>query len=1059
VRAFLDRFMPDDALRDPESERKARFALGLTFVCIPLGVLYALHLYAVLREPVRAPLSALVLGWPVVSAISVALLRRGVRLQVCLHLVLGYLLLLCSALGYFLGGAHGPLPFSLVIIPAVSVLAGSLRSGLVCFAVCQLIYAGFAWMVAHGHDVRVPPRPVLANLWFGGACGLFVTTFAVVLVFDRAKEEALRVLELTHRALLTARDHARAASQCKSSFLARVGQDLRTPMAQVIEATEELTTRSAGDAVAAGPLDSIARNARHLMQTIDRIVDLSQMESDRLAIEQVSCDPRALAGEVVAGLREAAAQRGMAVRVECADDAPARMITDPARLRQILVNFVRNAVLFSEARALCVALRSVHDAEPRIRFEVRDDGVGIPADTLARIFEPFQQAGARAARRFGGTGLGLWSARRLCERMGGSISAESAPGAGSVFGVELPVHAFHGARSEPKASAVRPDAPDAVERARTPAALWNRIARRMVPVGREDDPRALHEARMVLALAVVPTPVVIPWAAMTAGLFEPPAGPALGLLLVATAPLLWSLTWLYRRTGSLVLACNVLAAYVFAMLTLIGYFNGGALSPSHYSLILIPAAAPVLGVRSAFVWTVLGILSCAVFYALERAGASPRDWMAPERVAMTAVSNAATLCALATGVIALFERTHVSAVEHAARANEELATARRVADEASRRQSDFLANMSHELRTPMTAILGYAEVLSEEWTESCMHARSLWTIQRNTRQLVSLVDDLVDLNRLHEGRIDPERIAFGPEELAQGAADLLRDRATAKALELSVRVQRPVPERVQGDPGRVRQVLVNLVGNAIKFTSTGSVEVRVSAGSDWIRYEVEDTGPGLAPEQLEALLRPLSQETDATEALAARAGLGLAVSRLLCRLLGGELGVHSTAGAGSCFFFQIPAVAAPLPRASADAARASEVSPALRGRVLLVEDSPDTQKLISHLLRKAGASVTLASNGQEGLDQIDASESRNEPFALVLMDLQMPVLDGYAAVRELRRRGSTLPVVALTAHALEEERLRCLEAGFDAFATKPIDRRALLALVQEWSREQKAGGT
>jgi signal transduction histidine kinase/ActR/RegA family two-component response regulator len=1057
-RAFIDRFMPVDATLDPERERRARFTLGLAFAGVPIGIFYTLRMQWMLEDPIRTPVSLAMLGLAAVCWIPILLIRRGLPIWIGLHVVLGYTLLLCSVLALFLGGMHGPLPFWLVILPAVSILGGSIRTGLAMLGASQLVYAGFAWLITHDQGfVHMPPRWLLVHLWFGTMCGMFATTFGVMLAFDRTKEEALLVLGLTHRALLRARDHARAASQWKSAFLARVGQDLRTPMALVIESADALAGRVGSADVGASQLDTIGRNARRLMQTIDRIVDLSQMESDRLAIEQVDCDPRALVADVVAVLRDAALRQGIELRTECADDVPVQITTDPARLRQILANFARNALLFSEASEVWVAVRRADRGrdEPCVEFEVRDSGIGIPADTLARIFEPFQQADASAARRFEGTGLGLWIARRLCERMGGEISAESAPGAGSAFRARLPVHGAAPLRPTPARSAA--DAPHAPEAARAPVGIWDRVAQHMVPEWRRGDPRALHEARMVLALAVVPTPVVIPWAIATARLFGPEVGPLAGFLLAGTVPVLWLLTWLYRLTGSTQLAGNVLAAYSFVMLTVNAYLGGGALSPTHYWLLLIPVSAPVIGVRAALAWSVLGVLECTVFFALERMGASPRNWLPVEVAAMTAASGASTLGAVATGMIALFRRAHIAAVEHSARANEDLVAARKEAEEASRRKSDFLANMSHELRTPMTAILGYADLLAEEWSAQPELRRSASVIQRSTRELVAVVDELIDLNRLHDGHVDLERVAFGPEELARNAAELLRERAAAKALDLSVRVRPPVPARVQGDPTRVRQILVNLIGNAIKFTSTGSVDVRVKAGSGWIRYEVEDTGPGLSEEQTQVLLRHFSDEGDASDSLDEKPGIGLTVTRLLCRLMGGELGFTSRPGVGSCFYVQIPAALAPAPETRAPSSAPASAAPPvrLRSRVLLVEDSPDVQTLISHLLRKAGANVTVAANGQEGLDQVDASNVRDEPFGLVLMDLQMPVLDGYATVRELRRRGSTLPIVALTAHALEEERLHCLEAGFDAFATKPIDRRTLLALVQEWSADEK----
>jgi signal transduction histidine kinase len=1052
-RALFDRFMPAHAAGDPEVARRARLAIAGALVCIPLGVLYAVRLQWMLDDPIRNPLSGMMLGMSGVCATALWLLKRGAPIQWAVHATLGYVVGTCAILGYFLGGMQGPLPYWLVIVPATAVFSCSLRSGLGWLAVCQVVYAGFAWSSWQGLEHALPARPLLAQLWFGSICGLFLTSFALVVTFDRTREEALRVLGVTQRALLRARDHARGASQSKSTFLARVSQDLRTPMGVISGSAELLAKRVGPEDPANESLTTIERNARRLTQIIDRIVDLAQMETERFAIEQVPCDPRALIAEVIESQGELAAQRDIALHAEINDDAPSQIVTDPARLRQVLHALVGNAIQFSGGRDVAIALGPAPHAsgEPHFRLEVRDDGIGIAADKLERIFEPFQQAAAGEARRFGGAGLGLWIARRVCERMGGRISVASAPGRGTAFRAELPVGGA--TETNPVAGADRPEGTE-----RAAAGFWERLPHRFVPESLKDDPGALHQARMVLGLAVAPTPALLCWAIVLAHILEPPVGTMFGALLVVTAPMLWSLTLLFRHTGSLRLAGNALAAYVFVTLGALAYCGGGASSPSTYWLMLIPAAAPVLGVRSGAVWSGLGLALCASFYALERLDMAPYNWLAADMMSLTSVASASTLSALTTALMALYERTHCTAIALAASSNEELRSARQEAERASQNKSDFLANMSHELRTPMTAILGHAELLAEQWGSSLPHLRrTVWIVQRSARQLLALVNDLMDLNRLHEGRIDLERVAFGPEELCRKAVDLLRDRATTKALELGVRVLPPVPERVQGDPTRVRQVLVNLIGNAIKFTHTGSVEVRLSAGEGWIRYEIADTGPGLGEEQHQALLRPLRDETGATAALAQGSGLGLTVSRLLCELMGGELGARSAPGTGTCVHVQIPAAPAPAPRSAPAENPAANAAPIrLRSRVLLVEDSPDNQTLISHLLRKAGATVAVAGNGQEGLDQIQASEEMDEPFGLVLMDLQMPVLDGYGAMRELRRRGSTLPVVALTAHALEEERLRCLEAGFDAFATKPIDRRALLALVKEWSAEEKA---
>jgi CheY-like chemotaxis protein len=291
--------------------------------------------------------------------------------------------------------------------------------------------------------------------------------------------------------------------------------------------------------------------------------------------------------------------------------------------------------------------------------------------------------------------------------------------------------------------------------------------------------------------------------------------------------------------------------------------------------------------------------------------------------------------------------------------------------------------------------------------------------------------------------------------------ELLRVRAEARDLELRLRIDAPIPERVRGDPTRLRQVLINLVGNALKFTDQGHVELRVSSqsapGSPRLRFEVRDTGVGITPAELERLFEPFQQGAAPRGRKESGTGLGLAISQLLCELMGGRIEVESRPGEGSRFFFEIPA---PIVASEASASPAdvepAEAEPRLACRVLLAEDGVDNRRLITRILTRSGVEVRIAENGQCALEIVEAAEAAGAPFDLVLMDMQMPVLDGYGAVRELRRRGYTIPVIALTAHALAEERARCLEAGCDDFATKPIDRSRLLALVQNWASDIKS---
>jgi signal transduction histidine kinase len=269
-----------------------------------------------------------------------------------------------------------------------------------------------------------------------------------------------------------------------------------------------------------------------------------------------------------------------------------------------------------------------------------------------------------------------------------------------------------------------------------------------------------------------------------------------------------------------------------------------------------------------------------------------------------------SLTLVATTLMLLYEKAQRGAIQELARANEELSIAQQESEQASKSKSEFIAHVSHEMRTPMTAIIGFSELLADEWrgsgvAEDLLHGVDV--IHRNGRHLLALINSLLDLSRVEAGRLELERIAFDPRELCREVAELMLVRARSKDLELKLTVHRDVPDRVQGDPTRVRQILLNLVGNAIKFTRVGSVEIRLRApASERLRVEVEDTGVGIDPSVLAALFRPFQQGPGAREQPEPGSGLGLAISRRLCQLMGGDLTVASSLDQGSCFTFEIP---------------------------------------------------------------------------------------------------------------------------------------------------------
>ena len=399
------------------------------------------------------------------------------------------------------------------------------------------------------------------------------------------------------------------------------------------------------------------------------------------------------------------------------------------------------------------------------------------------------------------------------------------------------------------------------------------------------------------------------------------------------------------------------------------------------------------------------------------------------------------------------------------RQSEELARAKDAAEAAARAKSEFLANMSHELRTPLTAILGYADLLYDEGDLSRAPQNSLETIdviRSNGRHLQELIDDILDLSKIEAGRMTLEKLQVSPAKLTEDVLRLMQLRAREKCLTLRSEIHYPLPDKIATDALRVRQVLVNLVGNAVKFTERGGVTITVGYDqmAERLRFSVTDTGIGMEPEQVERLFAPFSQADTSMSRRFGGTGLGLSISRRLAHMLGGDIRVVSQPGVGSTFTVEIAAELYPdTVLLTGDATTASErlvVSPpvakptaGLSGRILLAEDVPANQKLISFLLQKHGAEVEVVENGRLAIDQALAAQQAGTPFDLILMDIQMPVMDGYTATSALREAGYGGRIVALTAHATGDDRQRCLNSGFDGFAVKPIQKEQLIATCRE----------
>jgi PAS domain S-box-containing protein len=418
-----------------------------------------------------------------------------------------------------------------------------------------------------------------------------------------------------------------------------------------------------------------------------------------------------------------------------------------------------------------------------------------------------------------------------------------------------------------------------------------------------------------------------------------------------------------------------------------------------------------------------------------------------------------------------------------------LKTAQAQAESANRSKSEFLANMSHELRTPMTAILGYADILAEESKNGASSSSTLEcidTIKRNGEHLLSIINDILDISKIEADKMTAEKIKVSPIQIVREVVELMKVKSQAKGLSLEVLLSNSIPEIIVTDPTRLRQILMNLVGNAIKFTEVGGVAISVRMDPvepELIVFDIIDTGIGLADDQIARLFQPFEQADKSMNRKFGGTGLGLRISKRLAKILGGDITVSCTLGSGCVFSASIATgslidvdlmsylastneIESVVSKAEVPQISAASNPSALTGlRILLVEDGPDNQRLIAFHLRKAGATVDILENGKQAVESFTRDGTVNGPLNLVhrvdlvLMDMQMPEMDGYEATRILREKGCLLPILALTAHAMDIDEAKCLAAGCNIRLTKPVDKKRLIDACSRFGMQRGAPST
>ena len=433
----------------------------------------------------------------------------------------------------------------------------------------------------------------------------------------------------------------------------------------------------------------------------------------------------------------------------------------------------------------------------------------------------------------------------------------------------------------------------------------------------------------------------------------------------------------------------------------------------------------------------------------------------------TATTNQETFTIMSVlGLIGVLTAASIAfyVLRSSTKAESELVVAREAALAANHHKSLFLANMSHEIRTPLTATIGFAETLLDKGQSQAEKDESIRTIIRNGRHLLGLINDILDLSKIESNKLTLETIEVSPLSMVSEVESLMGSLAREKGLTFEIDVEFPLPSQVRTDPTRLKQILLNLLSNAIKFTAKGAIRVscRYNKLTDQLHLDIRDTGIGMTPEELAKMFQAFTQADASTTRKYGGTGLGLNISKRLAQLLGGDLTVESSKGVGTCFHLDIaankPANAIDVSAWDAtnrhDAKEAATAVPVLCGHVLVAEDSPDIQRLVSMYVRKTGAEVTLAENGQVAIEHALSGD-----FDLILMDMQMPVMDGVDATTWLRKTGYDKPIIALTANAMQEDRDRYGAAGINGFLPKPIVQADFFAVLANYLEPVSSGET
>lgn len=959
----------------------------------------------------------------------------------------------------FGGLSHGYYAMSLWLIPVVPLLAVfllNLRSILVYSLIGLVpIICGYLSLSLAKSPFGVGSMGEMAPASEWLAMRIIVAVMVAILgaLLGYSSSQGIRRLVRQSQRIKQQIHASESDHRAKGAFLAQMSHEIRTPVHGVLGMIAHLKSLPL-NATAAPMVQSMQECAQALSRLLTAILDLAKLESGRVELQPQHVELAQFTRDLVADHVQPALDAGLEM-VAVVPEQEMWVWMDATRIRQALEPLIENAIKFSKSGKIEVQLRALEGSSSDLdvcNFEitVQDEGVGLSVEQQSRIFGQFEQFHDELVKEKGGVGLGLTLVSRLVRALGGEIEVHSESGEGSQFILRLSASTQEakakGVQRRARTSLVRPAQRRSGKTRVISGALGQRGER-------------LYRRRRLLLFHRVFIPAILYYSVDTALTGE---YGMLATLLLALAVVVGSMLKIPEETQSdsdfrghswfFTIGYGV---FIFA----IGFFDGQVDSDSLWLISLTPIIASfLLGIREtlpALGMTFLFIALSAIceWYWHQPIGQcdSIQDALVYRLVYSVLFSSVAVSACLVSD-----RQTEVLKERHA-----EWESLKEQAMQANEAKTRFLATMSHEIRTPMNGVLGFAQdLLAQTLPED--QTRALQTIHRCGGHLLVLLNEILDSSRVESDEIAIAEIPFDVAELLNDVQRLFESRASQKGLELRCVVDKELDYKVVGDPTRMMQVIANLVGNAIKFSDRGLIEISLKghlrgpcAGPDLdakgaredalaVFIAVRDQGIGMSTTQLAKAFEDFVQIDEEGDNRRGGTGLGLAISRRLATAMGGELLASSVPKQGSCFTL---ALTLPRDRRVEAAPVQKRTEPSLRqgARILVVDDNAVNRKVASLSLQRFGCSVETAVNGQEALDSVQATA-----FDLVLMDVRMPVMDGLQATRAIRALGGRfrdLPIVALTADGFEETKQSCIQSGMNDHLAKPFTSEDLQAML------------